>query len=315
MATSTSIEIIDLTNSPPPQPITIDDSDNEPPLPEPDTLSPNKSMSRSRSKREKSRKSSNPRKSAVTDSPRQVERDESGVYNAKNGRRDERRGERESGRTKRSSTEQMRHHGSDITQKEVREEGEVEEERSGGSRKNRRKRGSGDDEQALNITDDQLFFIDTKPIAGPRIDDIQAAGPSTDTSRSTAPSKPDSDASKLLLPAHVTLWDLDFGVDSAAPVDIILPTQKDSDTESYIDYLDYDDRPVRFFVLWNLDSSNSQAKRHSDISMNRRLKTPSRQASSARSVVSGMTTRLTSVEHKLCVSRTRYIIYTLVEPR
>lgn len=238
MATSTSVEIIDLTNSPPPEPITIDDSDNELPLPEPDTLSPNKS--KSRSKREKSRKASKSRKTTITESPRRVER--AGARDAKDGRRDEKREDKASGRMKKSSAEQIGNQGSEA--QGGREEGEVEEEASGRSKKRERKHRSGEDEQALEIADDQLFFIDTKPIAVPRVDENQTAGPSTNTLLSGAPSKPDSDASKLLLPAHVTIWDLDFGVDSAAPVDIILPTEKDSDTESYIEHLDYDDRPV-----------------------------------------------------------------------
>lgn len=246
MATSTSIEVIDLTNSPPPEHITIDDSDNEAPLPVPDALSPNKP--KSRSKREKSRKASKLRRASLTDSPRQGDRPDSGVLSAKDRRRDEGRGERVSGRMKQSSKEQIGDHGNEAADEEVREEGEVEV-RSGRSRKSKRKRRSGDDEQALDIPDNELFFVDTKPVAAPRIDETQTAGPSTGILPSIAPPKVDSDASKLLLPGHVTLWDIDFGVDSAAPVDIILPNDNDSDTESYIEHLDYDDRPVRPFLL------------------------------------------------------------------
>jgi protein AIR1/2 len=91
----------------------------------------------------------------------------------------------------------------------------------------------------LALDDDKLFFIDSEPTsvrAGMTFvlnDDAKAAQPSAQTS--------EVDKVPLLLPAHVSV--LDTGKD--LPVQIVQPADSDSDAESYIDFLDYDDRLVR----------------------------------------------------------------------
>ena len=91
----------------------------------------------------------------------------------------------------------------------------------------------------LALDDDKLFFIDTEPTsvrAGMTFvpnDDAKAAQSSAQTS--------EVDKVPLLLPAHVSV--LDTGKD--LPVQIVQPADSDSDAESYIDFLDYDDRLVR----------------------------------------------------------------------
>jgi protein AIR1/2 len=89
------------------------------------------------------------------------------------------------------------------------------------------------------LDNDKLFFVDTEPTsvrAGMTFvpnDDAKAAQPSSQTS--------EVDKDPLLLPAHVSV--LDTGKD--LPVQIVQPADSDSDAESYIDFLDYDDRLVR----------------------------------------------------------------------
>jgi len=91
----------------------------------------------------------------------------------------------------------------------------------------------------LALDDDRLFFVDTEPTSVPTgmafvpNDDAEAAQSSSRTS--------EVDKVPLLLPAHVSV--LDPGGD--LPVQIVQPADSDSDTESYIEYLDYDDRLVR----------------------------------------------------------------------
>lgn len=78
-----------------------------------------------------------------------------------------------------------------------------------------------------NPNDLNLFFIDIKPAALPT------------SSLFVTPTIPGNEAGpSLLLPAHVSV----FG---AAPVEILPSTNADSDEEDYIDYLDFDDRKVR----------------------------------------------------------------------
>ena len=96
-------------------------------------------------------------------------------------------------------------------------------------------------QEALLTSDDgQLFLVDTEPAAVPE-------GMAFDSARDekAAPSSSSQtsgqDKVPLLLPAHVSV--LDPGDD--LPVQIIQPAESDSDSESYIEYLDYDDRLVR----------------------------------------------------------------------
>jgi protein AIR1/2 len=86
----------------------------------------------------------------------------------------------------------------------------------------------------------QLFFVDTTPASIP-------VGMAFDSGAVDAPQSPSSQAPEadkippLLLPAHVSVLDAVDGL----PVQIVQPVDSDSDTESYIEYLDYDDRLVR----------------------------------------------------------------------
>lgn len=91
----------------------------------------------------------------------------------------------------------------------------------------------------LALDDDRLFFVDTEPTSVPTgmtfvpNDDAKAAQSSSRTS--------EVDKVPLLLPAHVSV--LDPGGD--LPVQIVQAADSDSETEAYIEYLDYDDRLVR----------------------------------------------------------------------
>jgi protein AIR1/2 len=93
----------------------------------------------------------------------------------------------------------------------------------------------------LTFDDGQLFLVDTEPAAVPEgmvfdpARDDNAAAPSSSSQTSGQDKVP------LLLPKHVSV--LDPGDD--LPVQIIQPAESDSDSESYIEYLDYDDRLVR----------------------------------------------------------------------
>ncbi|SRR6266404_5824621 len=87
--------------------------------------------------------------------------------------------------------------------------------------------------------DSQLFFADTMPAPVPAGMVFDAGGP--DTAQSSSSLAPEADKTPpLLLPAHVSVLD---SLDKL-PVQIVQPVDSDSDTESYIEYLDYDDRLV-----------------------------------------------------------------------
>jgi protein AIR1/2 len=91
------------------------------------------------------------------------------------------------------------------------------------------------------LDDGQLFFTDNEPVSVP----MGMAFESNDSAKG-AQSSPqalevENDKVPLLLPAHVSV--LDPGDD--LPVQIVQPADSDSDLESYIEYLDYDDRLVR----------------------------------------------------------------------
>lgn len=89
----------------------------------------------------------------------------------------------------------------------------------------------------LTFDDGELFKVDTAPAAVP--EDM-----AFDLPRSAKPapsSTPGPDKVPLLLPKHVSV--LDPGDD--LPVQIIQRAESDSDSESYIEYLDYNDRLVR----------------------------------------------------------------------
>ena len=91
--------------------------------------------------------------------------------------------------------------------------------------------------EALSTLDDrELFFVDTVPASVPVGTAFDSAGIAKDPQ---SPSKASEDKVPLLLPAHVSVLDPDF------PMQIIQPADPDSDLESYIEYLDYDDRMVR----------------------------------------------------------------------
>jgi protein AIR1/2 len=88
---------------------------------------------------------------------------------------------------------------------------------------------------------DQLFFVDTTPadIPAGMVFDSRGADAPQSPSSSRAP-EPDKTPA-LLLPAHVSV----LGAVDGEPIQIVQPVDSDSDAESYIEYLDYDDRLVR----------------------------------------------------------------------
>jgi protein AIR1/2 len=92
------------------------------------------------------------------------------------------------------------------------------------------------------LEDSQFFFVvDTAPAPVPAsmVFDSRAA----DAPQSSSSRVPEADKTPpLLLPAHVSVLDV---VDDDIPIQIVQPVDSDSDAESYIEYLDYDDRLVR----------------------------------------------------------------------
>ena len=108
-------------------------------------------------------------------------------------------------------------------------------------------------------TTDDLFFVDTAPAPIPQdlaFFDSKPSAPST-TSNSTEESEPvkTPETPVLLLPAHVSV--LSENPDGK-PIEIIRPpspVSEGEDVEDFIQYLDYDDRPVCFcsFVKLGLD--------------------------------------------------------------
>ncbi|KAH9960467.1 hypothetical protein BC827DRAFT_1207950 [Russula dissimulans] len=90
---------------------------------------------------------------------------------------------------------------------------------------------------ALSALDDEkLFYVDTGPALVPAGITFDSAGDAKASQPTTQPSGPTMTPIPLLLPAHVSV--LDHRDD--LPVQIVQPA--DSDSESYIEYLDYDDR-------------------------------------------------------------------------
>lgn len=89
---------------------------------------------------------------------------------------------------------------------------------------------------------DQLFFVDTTPAAIPAGMVFDSRGADTTPQSPSLSRAPDADKTPaLLLPAHVSV----LGAVNGEPIQIVQPVDSDSDTESYIEYLDYDDRLVR----------------------------------------------------------------------
>jgi protein AIR1/2 len=92
------------------------------------------------------------------------------------------------------------------------------------------------------LDNEQFFFVDTAPATVPgdlafdSAPDAKVAPSSSQTLRTPPPDK-----NPLLLPAHVSV--LDPGEDLL--VRTIQPEELDSGSDSYIEYLDYDDRLVR----------------------------------------------------------------------
>jgi protein AIR1/2 len=90
------------------------------------------------------------------------------------------------------------------------------------------------------LDNEQLFFVDTAPavvhedLAFNSVHDVETAPSSYQTSGPP-------DKVPLFLPAHVSV--LDPGENLL--VKTIQPPESDSDSDSYIEYLDYDDRLVR----------------------------------------------------------------------
>jgi len=101
------------------------------------------------------------------------------------------------------------------------------------------------------LDNEQLFFVDTAPTAVPgdfAFDSARDAKVAPSSSQASGTPPPDKIPIPLLLPAHVSV--LDPGEDLL--VRTIQPAESDSDSDSYIEYLDYDDRLVRsqhFFSL------------------------------------------------------------------
>jgi protein AIR1/2 len=89
------------------------------------------------------------------------------------------------------------------------------------------------------LDDGKLFFTDTAPAPVP-------AGMAFDSNDGAKGAQSSAQASEvdrvpLLLPAHVSVVDPGEGL----PVQLVQSADPDSDSESYIEYLDYDDRLVR----------------------------------------------------------------------
>ena len=87
---------------------------------------------------------------------------------------------------------------------------------------------------------EQLFFVDIAPVAVPEGLAFDSARDAKVAPSSSSQTSGPSDKIPLLLPAHVSV--LDTGED--LPVRIIQPEESGSESDSYIEYLDYDDRLV-----------------------------------------------------------------------
>lgn len=99
-----------------------------------------------------------------------------------------------------------------------------------------------DTQQDSPPTLDDIFFVDTAPAPVPAGMVFDSRG--ADATQSSSSRAPEADKTPLLLlPAHVSV--LDAVDDSELPIQIVQPADSDSDAESYIEYLDYDDRLVR----------------------------------------------------------------------
>ena len=86
----------------------------------------------------------------------------------------------------------------------------------------------------------QLFFVDTTPAPVPVSMAFESRA--ADAPQSSSSRVPEADKTPpLLLPAHVSVLD----AVGESPIQIVQPVDSDSDAESYIEYLDYDDRLVR----------------------------------------------------------------------
>jgi protein AIR1/2 len=133
-------------------------------------------------------------------------------------------------------------------------QGRNEECTSTKKRKRRSKKGKDKDKESApssredtqhdalaNLDDGQLFFIDTEPASVPTIRAFESNDGAKGAQSSSQTPKVDKDKVPLLLPAHVSV----FAPGDDLPVQIVQPADSDSDSESYIEYLDYDDRLVR----------------------------------------------------------------------
>ena len=101
------------------------------------------------------------------------------------------------------------------------------------------------------LDDGQLFFTDNEPASVPVGMAFESnAGAEGAQSSPQALEVNNDKVVPLLLPAHVSV--LDPGDD--LPVQIVQPADSDSDPESYIEYLDYDDRLVRHNILLAVES-------------------------------------------------------------
>ena len=92
------------------------------------------------------------------------------------------------------------------------------------------------------LDNEQLFFVDTAPAAVPEglaFDSVRGANVAPSSSPTSGTPPPDK--IPLVLPAHVSVLDPGEGL----LVQTIQPAESDSDSDSYIEYLDYDDRLVR----------------------------------------------------------------------
>jgi len=90
------------------------------------------------------------------------------------------------------------------------------------------------------LDNEQLFFVDTAP-AAVHEDLAFNSARDVETAPSSSQTSGPPDKVSLLLPTHVSV--LDPGENLL--VQTIQPPESDSDSDSYIEYLDYDDRLVR----------------------------------------------------------------------
>lgn len=150
--------------------------------------------------------------------------------------------------------------GQDVDQA-VEVKDEVEQDGASTARKSRRKKNKSARSSpapapapvsaAPNL--DDLFFVDTAPAPIPQdlafFDSKPAPAPPSSSSTEESASVKTPETPALLLPAHVSVLAENA---NGKPIEIIRPpspVSEGEDVEDFIQYLDYDDRPVRLYLV------------------------------------------------------------------